>query len=162
MPLPYPTKVVLPFDIATAQDMNERHANDVALANGTGLNDIAVKSQNIDFTTFGSGNYSTTEKDTGFTWIDGKTIYTKTVPCGTLPNNTSKLVAHGIVGSFNVISMQGIVQESSTQFFTLPLISPTSGNSIAGLGIVGNSIRVGSNATIPTLGSYVTLTYTKV
>ena len=42
MPLPYPTKVVLPFDIATAQDMNERHANDVALANGSGLGDGAV------------------------------------------------------------------------------------------------------------------------
>lgn len=42
MPLPYPTKVVLPFDIATAQDMNERHANDVALSNGTGLDDGAV------------------------------------------------------------------------------------------------------------------------
>lgn len=42
MPLPYPTKVVLPFDIATAQDMNERHANDVALANGTGIGDNAI------------------------------------------------------------------------------------------------------------------------
>lgn len=42
MALPYPTKVVLPFDIATAQDMNERHANDVALADGTGLDDGAV------------------------------------------------------------------------------------------------------------------------
>ena len=51
MALPYPTKVVLPFDIATAQDMNERHANDVALAAGTGLNDGAVKANKIDFTT---------------------------------------------------------------------------------------------------------------
>src|SRR5690606_38757542 len=34
--------VVLPLDIATAQDMNERHDNDVALANGTGLNDGGV------------------------------------------------------------------------------------------------------------------------
>lgn len=42
MALPYPTKVILPFDIATAQDMNERHANDVALANGAGLDDGAV------------------------------------------------------------------------------------------------------------------------
>lgn len=53
MPLPYPTKVVLPFDIATAQDMNERHANDVALANGSGLDDRAVKADNVDFTTLG-------------------------------------------------------------------------------------------------------------
>lgn len=51
MSLPYPTKVVLPFDIATAQDMNERHANDVALASGTGLDDGAVNAAKIDFTT---------------------------------------------------------------------------------------------------------------
>lgn len=54
MALPYPTKVVLPFDIATAQDMNERHANDVALAAGTGLDDGAVTEDKIDFTTFTS------------------------------------------------------------------------------------------------------------
>lgn len=48
MALPYPTKVVLPFDIATAQDMNERHANDVALANGSGLDDGAVTSDKLD------------------------------------------------------------------------------------------------------------------
>lgn len=51
MALPYPTKVVLPFDIATAQDMNERHANDVALAAGTGLDDGAVTSSKMDLTT---------------------------------------------------------------------------------------------------------------
>lgn len=48
MSLPYPTKVVLPFDIATAQDMNERHANDVALAAGTGLDNLAVTTAKID------------------------------------------------------------------------------------------------------------------
>jgi hypothetical protein len=47
MALPYPTKVVLPFDIATAQDMNERHANDEALANGSGLDNGAVTSDKI-------------------------------------------------------------------------------------------------------------------
>ena len=51
MALPYDTKVVLPFDIATSQDMNERHANDVALAAGTGLNDGAVTASKIDLAT---------------------------------------------------------------------------------------------------------------
>ena len=46
----------------------------VAKLAGTGV----VTSQNIDFATL-SGNYSKTEIDTGFTWIDGKTIYKKTV-----------------------------------------------------------------------------------
>lgn len=35
-------------------------------------------SNKIDFTTLGE-NYSTTEKDTGFTWVDGKHIYKKTI-----------------------------------------------------------------------------------
>lgn len=48
MALPYPSKVVLPFDIATAQDMNERHANDEALAAGTGLDDGAVTTAKLD------------------------------------------------------------------------------------------------------------------
>jgi len=52
MSLPYPTKVVLPFDIATAQDMNERHANDVALAAGTGLNDDVVTLDKMDYSSF--------------------------------------------------------------------------------------------------------------
>jgi len=43
-------------------------------------------------------NYSTTEQATGRLWIDGKTIYTKTVDTGLLPNATSKTVAHGITG----------------------------------------------------------------
>lgn len=41
------------------------------------INDGAVTADKIDFTTL-SGNYSTTEVDTGFTWVDGKHIYKKT------------------------------------------------------------------------------------
>lgn len=37
----------------------------------------------------GEINYSTTEHVIG-TWIDGKTLYEKTVDCGALPNNDTK------------------------------------------------------------------------
>lgn len=40
-------------------------------------------------------NYSTSEQVIG-TWIDGSTLYEKTIDCGALPNNTTKNVAHGI------------------------------------------------------------------
>lgn len=56
MALPYPTKVVLPFDIATAQDMNERHANDVALANGSGLDDGAVNPRSTSLFNYQTDN----------------------------------------------------------------------------------------------------------
>ena len=39
--------------------------------------DDAITASKIDFSTLG-GNYSTSEQDTGFTWIDGKHIYKKT------------------------------------------------------------------------------------
>lgn len=65
MALPYPTKVVLPFDIATAQDMNERHANDVALAAGTGLDDGAVPAAKLGVhSKIGTLNISTTGSKT--------------------------------------------------------------------------------------------------
>lgn len=40
--------------------------------------------------------YSSSEKDTGSTWIDGKKIYRKIVNCGSGPNNTTKTVSHGV------------------------------------------------------------------
>ena len=38
-----------------------------------------VTSQKIDFTTLNFGNFSTDEVDTGFKWIDGKSIFKKTI-----------------------------------------------------------------------------------
>ena len=154
MPLPYPTKVVLPFDIATAQDMNERHANDVALADGTGLDDESVTAEKTDF----GGNYSTSEVDTGFTWVDGKTIYKKTVNFGSLPNNTTKTTAHGITGVSVFISVTGIATNGSA-YFSLPY----SDNS----GVVATGVS-GSNVFVQTVTDrtayttcYITLYYTK-
>ena len=60
------------------------------------INDGAVTANKIDFTTFPFGNCSTSEVNTGFTWVDGSPIYKKTVNFGVLPNNTSKQVAHNI------------------------------------------------------------------
>lgn len=158
MALPYPTKVVLPFDIATAQDMNERHANDVALAAGTGLNDGAITADKIDFTTLAFGNYSTNEVDTGFKWIDGKTIYKKTISFGALPNNTAKNVAHGITGLSWLISVESMTRTSAGLFIEL--------NRTASTFIVYNvdstNISVTSNSDMSGYTTtYLTMLYTK-
>ena len=42
----------------------------------------------------GGIDYSTTEQDTGLKWIDGKTVYQKTVSIGTLPNTNQANVPH--------------------------------------------------------------------
>lgn len=59
------------------------------------IEDEAVTTAKIDDgavtaakTAFG-GNYSTTEVDTGFTWIDGKPIYKKTINTGQIPSGAS-------------------------------------------------------------------------
>ena len=76
------------------------------------INDGAVTADKIDFTTL-SGNYSTNEVDTGFTWIDGKHIYKKTIDFGTLPNATIKNVAHGISNLGKVIKIEGTCYRNS-------------------------------------------------
>ncbi len=57
--------------------------------------------------------YSTSEQISGV-WIDGKTIYKKTVDCGDLVNTTYKAVAHGISNLACVISATGMMQDKAT------------------------------------------------
>lgn len=57
------------------------------------------------------GNYSTTEVDTGKTWIDGKTIYRKVIATGDLATDfvdNAKSINHGITNLDNVISINCI------------------------------------------------------
>lgn len=112
-------------------------------------------------TAFG-GNYSTSEVDTGFTWVNGSTIYKKTINFGSLPNNTSKDVAHAITGLVTVIDLSGVATSGTT---SLPL--PYSGSST---GTSTNSIQIArANTNIQILtgtdrtaySAYVTIYYTK-
>lgn len=50
--LPYPGKSYTPFDILTAEELNEDVANIESLATGTGIGDGAVTSDKIDFATY--------------------------------------------------------------------------------------------------------------
>lgn len=158
MALPYPTKVVLPFDIATAQDMNERHANDVALAAGTGLDDGAVTASKTSF----GGNFTTSEVNTGFTWVDGKTIYKKTVSIGPLPNAGTKTVAHGITGVEYVISLSGFAKNPSTNLILpLPYVEANDAGAVPARTTSTDIVVVTGVDRTSYTTSYVTLWYTK-
>jgi hypothetical protein len=77
------------------------------------------------------GNFSTSEVATAYKWVDGKTIYKKTINFGSLPNATSKSVAHGISGYENFISFSGWAKLSgSNVFFSLPHTDTIAANSI--------------------------------
>ena len=58
-------------------------------------------------------DYSPTEINTGTTWINGSTIYKKTINFGALPNNTSKSVAHSISNLDKTIEMKGYAYNST-------------------------------------------------
>lgn len=135
-----------------------------ALAQGsvnTGtINDEAVTAEKIDFTTLGFGNYSTNEVDTGFSWIDGKTIYKKTIDCGTLPDSTEKTVSHGISNLDRVIKVEGYAYNNDI-FFPLPFPWTSESSSVGVLvGATTINLRTGSNRTGFT-ETYITLYYTK-
>lgn len=65
----------------------------------------AVKSNNVDFATFGF-NYSFEEQATPYKWLNGKTIYVKTINFGNLPNNTVKKVPHNISNLDRIIKVE--------------------------------------------------------
>lgn len=59
----------------------------------------------------GSGiNYSYTEQDTGLTWVDGKNIYQRTFTTGTLPNNSTIVIAQDLTYIDHIIDYKGFVE----------------------------------------------------
>ena len=132
-------------------------AGDVAKLTGNGV----VTSNNIDFTTLAFGNYSETEQNTGFTWIDGSAIYKKTVDFGALPNASSKSVNHGI--SFNrVVKVESVCQYSNGIVIPVPGTNNSYAEAQIALNLTTTQITIDtgtqnrSDAT-----AYVTVYYTK-
>lgn len=72
----------------------------------------------------GGISYSTTEQDTGLTWIDGSKIYQKTIDFGTMPVNEEKDVAHGISNLAFLVDIEFVVYNAtSNQWRLMPAVS---------------------------------------
>lgn len=93
------------------------------------LADESVTAAKIDFSTL-SGNYSTSEVNTGFTWLDGETIYKKTVQISSLPNATETGYPHGVSNLGTVVDIKGIHRSGSKAY---DLSAPGIGGSQYGL-----------------------------
>ena len=107
----------------------------------------------------GIGNYSTSEVDTGFTWVDGKSIYKKTISIGALPNNTTKNVAHGITSIDKIINWTGA---STNTLNNQAILLPSPAN--ATFTVAVNNTNIVITTTSDRSGysySYITLYYTK-
>lgn len=121
--------------------------------------DGAVTADKIDFSTM-PGNYSLTEVNTGYAWIDGSPIYKKTISIGALPNNTTKSVAHGISNLNYIVSLDGIAVSS---LYLLPMNFPALDNSLVIRTFADYSnVTVGTGADRSGYVGYVTLYYTKL
>lgn len=68
-------------------------------------------------------NYSFEEQWTGKLWTDGKKIYQKTIDCGPMPIETTKVVDTGIINIDSVIAFGGTAS-SETHVLNIPRATP--------------------------------------
>lgn len=123
----------------------------------------AVTKAKIDFSGM-SGNYSTTEEATEYTWINGEVIYKKTVDLGEIPNNTGKDVAHGITNLGMFIKYEGIVYKSDGTAYPLPLVSKTNYQDQIELQLNSTNVNLLTGTTYwytNNFNAYITLYYIK-
>lgn len=107
-------------------------------------------------------DYSTSEVDTGATWIDGSTIYKKTIDIGTPADSATKLVAHGITNLGTVVKMEGMLNGPS--IVPLPFTSTSSSPNNVEIVLDTTNIRVITGSSWWNSNNYVghiTLYYTK-
>lgn len=109
-------------------------------------------------------SFSTSEINTGTTWIDGSTIYKKTVNTGAL-NSTDKVTNHGISGIKQVIKMEGFAIATSpsagTIYVSLPRAHKDNDHDGISFEAFGNNVKVAVGTNNVFYDSYVTIYYTK-
>lgn len=113
---------------------------------------VAAINETID-----KSGYYTNEINTNTKWIDGSPIYKKTIDTGTLPNNTTKTVQHGVgVDLKRAIKIEGYAY-SPNFGVNMSMPDPEITVQVAGINI---EIKSSTDLSMFT-ESYVTLYYTK-
>ena len=69
-------------------------------------------------------NYSATEHVIG-TWINGETLYEKTINCGNLPNTTEKLIDANIGVNAKAVSISGIAMDGDGSSLPIVFVFPS-------------------------------------
>lgn len=119
-----------------------------------------VEEGNTTITLNRYSNYSEKEIDTHTTWIDGKTIYKKTVRTGLISSGT-KQKAHGIKNLVTVVKMEGIAINTNREFVVLPRGHKDNEHDGISLQLLGDNIKIVAGASNEFTDSYITVYYTK-
>ena len=111
-------------------------------------------------------SYFTRERMTGFTWVDGRAIWTKTLATvAWTGGGTTNTIPLGINGDFFVIDLQGYVSNgsiSSSTTLTLPYLDSVAANNI-GMARIGTNIVLTSGGTNrSSFAGYITVYFVKV
>lgn len=108
-------------------------------------------------------DYTTNEQDTGLKWVNGSTIYQKTITSTTNSTTATKTIPHGISGLSVVVSIEGTVDAAdSNQYRIIGANYTPADSNYTYYRIDPTNIYVNSNGA-PNLSTtfYLTLRYTK-
>lgn len=113
----------------------------------------------------GSGgvNYSTEEQDTGLKWIDGSSIYCKTINMGVSNNATgaSFSAEHGIGTFSHIVKYEFVAYKTNTSGFMLNCSAANSQLATWSVEVGTTSVTVWSNTANPGYQGYCTIYYVK-
>lgn len=112
--------------------------------------------------------YSTDEQIVG-TWIDGSTLYEKTIDLGTLPIRTIKGVSANIAANLDkVVCIDGVaIKSNNNTFIKLPYNATDGGTAdlwydrVGQYGLSNDCVVINTNADFSSFSGYATLRYTK-
>ena len=106
-----------------------------------------------------SNNYSSFEQVIG-KWINGKPLYRKVIDFGSMPNNTSKDVAHGITNLSRIITFNAIMSNNSTNF-PIPIAQPSNTSLTAYAYVTNTNVHIETTTNRSSYTAFVILEYIK-
>ena len=128
--------------------------------NGKLLKGLFTKARNVLFEDNTCPfNYSTTEHIIG-KWIDGSTLYEKTINYGSMPNNDRVLIDHNISNLAAIYEIRAIAVGSGG-YFSIPTANPTAANASVNVEASTTQVGIRTGRDFSSYNAYITLRYTK-
>lgn len=107
-------------------------------------------------------SYWTRERQNSFTWLDGRSVYSKTLATTSWTMvGTVNTIPHGIAGNFTVISFGGYLADGTINL-SMPYLDAVTGANSIGVLRSGSSVILTSGGTdYSTYSGHITIYYVK-